>query len=135
MPVIRCKSHGLIVPASLLAATLAFVLTARLPSGTAGQAAEEGGRQQSSVAAAVGAGHDQWIAGQIEGAYRVDEDIDIFDLTVQVEDGVVTVSGALDSEIDRRRAIEIAEETWGVEAVIDELTVTGPAAPRTRQSP
>jgi hyperosmotically inducible periplasmic protein len=72
----------------------------------------------------VGTTHDRWIAGEIEGAFRVDERLDIFDLEIHVSDGWVTLSGEIASELDRRAAVDIATRVEGVKGVRDELIVT-----------
>jgi hyperosmotically inducible periplasmic protein len=72
----------------------------------------------------AGMTHDRWIAGQIEGAFRVDERLDIFDIEIHVADGLVTLSGEMASELDRRAAVDIATRVEGVKGVRDELIVT-----------
>lgn len=49
--------------------------------------------------------------------------VDQKEVQVAVQDAVVTLTGAVDSAIEKRRAREIAEDTPGVRQVTDQLTV------------
>jgi hyperosmotically inducible periplasmic protein len=85
--------------------------------------------------AVVSTTHDAWIAGEIEGAYRVHERLNIFDIGIQVEQGVVTLSGELRSELDRETAVELAQGVEGVEQVNDRFTVVRAPEDARQQEP
>jgi osmotically-inducible protein OsmY len=55
-------------------------------------------------------------------------DVDATDIDVQVESGVVLLSGRIDSRHAKRRAEDVAAEAGGVHDVINRLTVADPSA-------
>lgn len=68
------------------------------------------------------------VQGRVYSRLRWDKDIATMDFEVDVEEeGVVTLRGELDSAQAKRKAVELAEDTVGVQRVIDDLSVR-PAA-------
>ncbi|MGH7786963.1 MAG: BON domain-containing protein [Candidatus Binatia bacterium] len=66
--------------------------------------------------------NDSEIKDQV--AKKVDDDvIDDADISVEVKDGVVRLTGTVDSQTDRLRALTLARSTNGVRSVVDELQV------------
>lgn len=66
---------------------------------------------------------DRWAAAKIRGKYLVDYLVKSGDITVYVDDGVVTLSGTAPSYQSRRRAIELATETAGIRKVIARVKI------------
>jgi osmotically-inducible protein OsmY len=66
---------------------------------------------------------DGWITTQIQAQYFLDTDIRGRDIDVSTTDGVVTLTGEVRTEAERRQAVRIARETDGVRRVEDSLTV------------
>jgi hyperosmotically inducible periplasmic protein len=79
---------------------------------------------------AVGCGQtDSGITTAVTTQLAADESVPADEITVETDDGVVTLTGQVDTEVARRRAVEIARETRGVRDVVNELhTVPGAAA-------
>lgn len=67
--------------------------------------------------------HDAWIRGKLEAAYTFNRHLNPFDITTDVENGVVTLTGVVESDIDADLAGEIAEGLEGVEDVENDLEV------------
>jgi len=66
---------------------------------------------------------DVWIKARVKSKF-VDEDVlKGSDITVDVNDHVVTLSGTVPSEAGRLRAIEEAKKVDGVHNVIDKMTI------------
>jgi osmotically-inducible protein OsmY len=63
-----------------------------------------------------GAARDAWLTGKIETAYTLNEHLNPFDIDTHVENGVVALSGAVDNEIERDLAIELAS---GIDGVVE----------------
>jgi osmotically-inducible protein OsmY len=63
------------------------------------------------------------IADRIEAKYYRDENVGSNDIDVDASGGIVTLSGTVDTEAERRRAVMLARRTAGVKDVIDELKV------------
>jgi osmotically-inducible protein OsmY len=70
---------------------------------------------------------DSWLTTKIQAQYFADEDIKGREINVSTDDGVVTLSGTVDSEEAREQAINIARYTDGVGRVDDRLIVGGGA--------
>lgn len=66
---------------------------------------------------------DDDIADRIEAKYYRDENVGSNDIDVSANAGVVTLSGTVDTESERRRAVMLARRTAGVKDVNDELKV------------
>lgn len=70
-----------------------------------------------------GAAHDAWVDGKIEASFTINRYLNPFTIDTSVNDGVVTLSGKVESEIDKNLAGEIARGTSGVKEVRNELEV------------
>ena len=70
-----------------------------------------------------GKAHDAWLDGKIETSYTLNRYLNPFAIDTEVKNGVVTLSGEVESEIDRELAEEIAKGTEGVTEVNNELKV------------
>jgi hyperosmotically inducible periplasmic protein len=75
--------------------------------------------------------NDRWITTQIQAQYFADTDVRGRDLTVETDDGVVTLRGEVPDEQIRQHVLTIARNTAGVERVEDRLSVAGQADPTT----
>jgi osmotically-inducible protein OsmY len=82
-----------------------------------------GSRADSERADAKGQLSADDIADRIEAKYYRDENVGENDIDVSATDGVVTLTGTVDTEGERRRAVMIARRTAGVRDVKDELKV------------
>ena len=70
-----------------------------------------------------GKAQDAWLDGKIETSYTLNRYLNPFTIDTEVKNGVVTLSGEVDSEIDRELAQEIAKGTDGETEVHNELKV------------
>ena len=70
-----------------------------------------------------GASRDAWITGKIEAVYTLNRHLNPFAINTDVENGVVLLTGSVESDIDRDLAEEIAKGIEGVTEVNNELTV------------
>lgn len=70
-----------------------------------------------------GKAKDAWIAGKLESAYIFNQHLNPFSIDVEVKNGNVTLSGTVESDIDRDLAGTIAEGLEGVNDVSNELEV------------
>lgn len=62
-----------------------------------------------------------WITTQIQARYFADTDIEGRDIDVTASNGVVTLSGRVDNEREKQKAIAIARDVDGVKEVQDRL--------------
>jgi hyperosmotically inducible periplasmic protein len=67
---------------------------------------------------------DPGIESAVQARLAADELVPAEEISVEVQDGVVTLHGAVDTQGARARALEIARETRGVRDVVDELRMT-----------
>lgn len=70
-----------------------------------------------------GKANDAWLDGKIETSYMLNRYLNPFAIDTEVKNGVVTLSGEVESEIDKELAGEIAKGTEGVKEVNNELQV------------
>ena len=68
---------------------------------------------------------DAWIDGRLESTYIFNEHLSAAAIETDVRNGVVTLTGAVESDIDRDLAGEIAEGLKGVASVDNRLQVAG----------
>lgn len=76
---------------------------------------------------------DAWIDGSVETALLLNTHLNNFKIDTDVRNGVVTLSGTVDSDIDRDLAGEIAKGVDGVTEVSNQLVTGTPEA--TQPSP
>ena len=82
--------------------------------GVAGCSAPEPRTPEQQVA-------DRVLAGRVEAALRANPYVDVDHVTIDVNRGIVTVSGLVGDEWDWRRTLQICEAVPGVQRVIDRL--------------
>lgn len=90
--------------------------------------AAAGGIRQVNTPSQTSLG-DAWITTQIQAKYFLDADIKARTIDVSTLNGVVTLSGAVDSDAERRRAGQIAAAVDGARRVVNNLTVAGEQPP------
>jgi osmotically-inducible protein OsmY len=66
---------------------------------------------------------DAWLDGKLETALLFNEHLNSFSIDTEVRNGVAYLSGAVESDIDRDLAGEIAESIKGVSKVENKLVV------------
>lgn len=68
---------------------------------------------------------DAWVKGKLESAYLFNRHLSAFDIQTEVSDGVVTLTGVVESDIERDLAEEIATGIEGIDSVNNDLSVNG----------
>lgn len=81
-----------------------------------------------SVAGPSASIDSNWITTQIQARYFADSAIDGRDIDVSTQNGIVTLSGRVDNEREKRQAVTIARDIDGVIRVDDRLAVQEPAS-------
>ena len=81
------------------------------------------------------AGGDTWITAKIQSKYFLDSDVKGHEIDVDASNGVVTLSGTVDNDMQHRQAVAIARNTDGVKDVTDNLQVQSAGAANTASRP
>jgi len=68
---------------------------------------------------------DASLTTKIKAKMALDDSIEALDIDVDTNGSTVTLSGAVQTDAQRRRALQLARETDGVTSVIDHLRVSG----------
>ena len=97
-------------------------------TGEEGPTSEERGEQAKAAL------KDAWLDGRLETALLFNEHLNSFDITTEVENGVVRLEGAVESDVERELAGEIAKSIDGVTGVENELAVDASRAQQARES-
>ena len=63
------------------------------------------------------------MTAKIKSKMTLDDLVQARTINVDTKDGVVTVKGRVRTDAERQRALQLARETAGVKAVVDQLTV------------
>ena len=63
------------------------------------------------------------VTAKIKSKMALDDLVKARNIHVETNDTVVTLTGVVDSEAERKRAVELARETEGVTSVIDHLRI------------
>ncbi len=63
------------------------------------------------------------ITAKIKSKMTLDDTLEAMKIDVDTSNGVVTLSGTLDTDAQRQRALQLARETDGVRQVVDHLKV------------
>jgi hyperosmotically inducible periplasmic protein len=99
--------------------TLLAVAAWLLASSTFAQAPASGNRDFEQTV------QDAWIDGRLESTYIFNDHLSAAAIRTDVRNGVVTLTGTVESDIDRDLAAEIAEGLKGVVSVDNRLEVAG----------
>jgi hyperosmotically inducible periplasmic protein len=75
--------------------------------------------------------HSMGVMPRVYGRLHWDKALHSSTLTLKVEDGVVTLRGAVPTKAAKTKAVTLAAETVGVTKVIDELTIPASEADET----
>lgn len=65
-------------------------------------------------------GTDAWITTKVKSSLLADSETSGMDVKVETNDGVVTLTGEVENEAKRNRAIEVAKSIEGVKSVASE---------------
>lgn len=111
------KTHAipLIVAATLLGSA-ASAPTAFAAEAVKAEVQMNGQESQSAI-------KDAWLHGKLESALLFNEHLNSFNIDTDVVNGTATLKGAVESDIDRDLAGEIAKSVNGVTKVANELRV------------
>ncbi|MCL5042866.1 MAG: BON domain-containing protein [Gammaproteobacteria bacterium] len=71
----------------------------------------------SAMETAGQATSDTWITSKVRASFVAESELSALDIGVETNEGVVTLSGDVDTDAQRELAIKIAEDIEGVEAV------------------
>ena len=85
--------------------------------------AEVGERTAEAASQARRAISDGSLTAKIKAKMALDDSIKALDIDVDTSGGTVTLRGAVGTEAQRQRALQLARETDGVTRVVDELRV------------
>jgi osmotically-inducible protein OsmY len=66
---------------------------------------------------------DSWITTKVNAKLAADPDTKMTDVSVQTDEGVVTLTGRVEDDKARRAALQLARNTEGVRSVRDLLEV------------
>ena len=66
---------------------------------------------------------DVWLTAKIQSKYFLDDLVKLRNIDVATQNGVVTLSGAVASDAERRQAVALARTTEGVREIADRLKV------------
>ncbi len=85
---------------------------------------EQAKAQAKSAAQRVGKEiSDTWITTQVQAMYFLDREVKGMQINVTTNAGVVTLSGSVDSDAVRQKAMADAKSIEGVKQVVDKLAV------------
>lgn len=69
---------------------------------------------------------DAWITTKITSKFTADPEVNPFEIDVDTDDGVVRLSGMVETENQRSEAIKLAANTEGVTRVINDIELGDP---------
>ena len=77
----------------------------------------------TGAAQAQDALNDGALTAKIKSKMALDDTVKALSIDVDTDEGVVTLSGTVNSAAERTKAVQLAKETAGVTSVIDRLVV------------
>jgi hyperosmotically inducible protein len=94
------------------------------PSGTASREVDSIKEHAKTAADRVGKEiSDTLVTTKVQAMFYLDREVKAMDIDVTTREGVVTLTGTVDSEAVRKKAVADARSTDGVKQVVDKLTV------------
>jgi osmotically-inducible protein OsmY len=101
-----------------------LVVSVDRPAATTGSTASAAGDRARSEARQAGeAITDGWITTKVKSQFLVDDRVKGTAIDVTTKDGVVTVSGSVPTEAQKRAAEALIKETEGVKQVVNNIRV------------
>lgn len=97
------------------AAATALALSAMTSAVVAEESMQD--RAGDAMETAGQAASDTWITSKVRASFIAESELSALDIGVETNAGVVTLSGDVDTDAQRKLAIKIAEDIEGVEAV------------------
>jgi len=82
-----------------------------------------------------GASRDAWLTGKVETVFLLNSHLNGFEIDTNVDNGIVNLSGVVESDIDRDLAIQLAKGVDGVVEVNSDLTIDAETNPATAEQP
>lgn len=131
----------LVIVVVILAAAAAFFLGYRIGEGGVELAAEPvttptvdtqkaretGAKVGETVAVGAARAQDALTDGaltaKIKSKMALDDTVKALSIDVDTDDGVVTLSGSVNSPAEKAKAVQLAKETTGVTSVVDRLVI------------
>ncbi|MBT8078661.1 MAG: BON domain-containing protein [Gammaproteobacteria bacterium] len=108
---------------ALIAGSLALTFAAA-PLALAGKnESKDTAKMEQYTSEAQSAIKDAWLQGKLESALLFNQYLNSFAINSDVKNGVASLSGAVESDVDRELAGEIAESIDGVKKVRNDLVV------------
>ncbi|PXF28961.1 hypothetical protein WH50_23415 [Pokkaliibacter plantistimulans] len=77
--------------------------------------------------------NDAWLDGKIETIYLMNENLNPFKIDTQVDQGNVTLTGKVDSDVEKQLAGQLAKGVDGVKGVNNQLVVVADGEHADRQ--
>jgi len=77
---------------------------------------------------------DAWLDGKLESALLFNSELNSFDIDTKVKSGTAYLSGAVESEIDKELAGEVAKSVDGIDKVENQLTIDTQAVAKAEKS-
>jgi hyperosmotically inducible protein len=68
---------------------------------------------------------DAWITTKVKSKLAADPQVSAVNVSVETDEGVVTLTGRVKTDVARREAVKLARDTEGVSAVRDLIEVGG----------
>ena len=98
--------------------------TGREAAETAREAtADLGDRAATAAGQARNAVEDGALTAKIKSKMALDDTVEALEIDIDTVNGVVTLTGTVDTDAQEKRAIQLARETNGVTRVVDRLEV------------
>lgn len=98
---------------------LAAVFASALALGAAGCATDSNRGVEDTGAIAS----DSWITTKVKSDLAVEKDVSATQIHVDTYEGVVTLSGMVDSQAESQKAERVAKDIKGVKSVVNNLQV------------
>ena len=77
----------------------------------------------TGAARAQDALNDGALTAKIKSKMALDDTVKALSIDVDTDDGIVTLSGSVNSAAEKTKAVQLAKETDGVKSVVDRLVI------------
>ena len=98
----------------------AIVVSVLLGAGISGCASDSNRSGMDSTKEVVS---DSWITTKVKSDLAVEKDVSATHISVQTNDGVVTLGGSATSQTEAEKAVRVASEIKGVKSVVNNIQI------------
>ncbi|WP_300573924.1 BON domain-containing protein [Phenylobacterium sp.] len=122
------RKHNAILNHKPMLASVTALILAASPAYAGNNDAKSAEADKAKTTQMSQMANDAWLDGKLESALLFNQHLNSFDIDTEVKHGTAYLTGAVESEIDKELAGEVAKSVEGIDKVENRLTIDSNAS-------